>query len=101
MWAPVSAGDNKAAAVSASAYLDDPRAEHYWDLWNFASSSYTRQLGYPQKEIAWDMLTFYAPGLFWKGAPPEPTLWMQNRGLPIGAKFDAAALKTELQKRSR
>ncbi len=51
--------------------------------------------------LAWDMLTFYAPGLFWKGTPPEPTMWMQNRGLPIGAKFDAAALKIELQKWSR
>jgi hypothetical protein len=92
------ASDSRTKAIASSGYLPDPRSEHYWDLWNFATKLYTEQLRFPAGEIAWDMLVMYKPHLVWKTGPPEPTLFMQNRGLDIGVKLDPAVLKAELQK---
>ncbi len=99
MWTPIMGADTRLRAVEASAYLPDPRAEHYWDLWRFTSKVLTDQLKYsPPEEFAWDMLVMYKPHLQWREQPPEPTLFMQARDLKIGVKWDTAVLKAELQK---
>ncbi len=63
MWTPIMANDTRLSAVEASAYLPDPRAEHYWDLWRFTSKALTAQLKYPPEEFAWDMFVLYKPHL--------------------------------------
>lgn len=98
MWTPIMANDTRLSAVEASAYLPDPRAEHYWDLWRFTSKVLTDQLKYPPPEFAWDMVVLYKPHLQWREKPPEPTLFMQARDLKIGLKFDPEGLKAELKK---
>ncbi|HXK60684.1 MAG TPA: hypothetical protein PLP42_12415 [Acidobacteriota bacterium] len=98
MWTPLMANDTRHSATTSSAYLPDPRVEHYWDLWTFTSKVYTRQLRYPPNEVAWDMAVVYKPHLVWKNEPPEPTLFLDARDLNIGMKFSAEALKEELRK---
>lgn len=88
-------GDTQVAAERAKTFLTDPRAEHYWDLWKFASRTYTHQLGVPELE-AWDMFVFYKPYITWGQAPPSPTFWMQARGLAVGEKYTKEDLEARL-----
>ena len=98
MWTPIMPNDNRAAAVSSSAYIPDPRVEHYWDLWNFTSKALTARLPYKAPEFAWDMLVLYKPHLVWRDGPPEPTLFLENRGLNIAQPVEAPTVKAELEK---
>jgi len=98
MWTPIMANDTRSAAVSSSAYIPDPRVEQYWDLWNFTSKVLTQQLPYKDPEIAWDMLVLYKPHLIWREGPPEPTLFLENRGLKIAEPVKAETVKAELEK---
>jgi hypothetical protein len=98
IWTPIMPADKRSDAVAATGYLSESRAEHFWDLWTFVSKIYTEQLRYPPQEVAWDMLVFYKPHLLWRSGPPEPSLWLENRDLPIGTKWDIKVLRAELEK---
>ena len=92
LWAPILSRDSKLAAERATAYLQDSRSEHFWDLWNFGRQHYTRQLDYPEDETAWDIFVLYKPHLSWKQNSPEPTVWLQDHGLDFGLKYSAELL---------
>lgn len=96
LWSPIRAQDNKSSATRASAYLADPRVEHFWDLWSFGVKTYTKQLKYPQGEVAWDIFLLYKERLKWEKGPPEPTVWLQNRQLSHGTKYSQDLLAEEL-----
>jgi thiol-disulfide isomerase/thioredoxin len=96
LWSPFMRTDNRMVALRAAGYLNDPRVQHFWDLWRFGSRIYTEQLKVPPME-AWDMLVFYKPHLQWRERPPEPTFWMQNRGLDVGQPYSKEALLSELK----
>lgn len=98
LWSPVLARDSKRAADQASAYLADPRVEHFWDLWSFGLNAYTRQLRYPAGETAWDIFVLYGKNVKWESSPPEPAVWLQNRDVPLGVKYSQPLLKRELEK---
>ena len=98
LWSPVLKNDSESRAINASAYLSDGRAEHFWDLWSFGVRLYTKQLRYPKGDIAWDIFVVYKPQLVWIQTAPDPTLWMQDRHLDHGLKYDQQLLETELQK---
>ena len=53
-------------------------------------------MGIPTLE-AWDMFAFYKPGLLWKDNLPEPTFWLQNRGLEKGTPYSKALLEQEMK----
>ncbi len=82
--------------MEASAYLADPRVEHFWDLWSFGMRHYTQQLKYPPPERAWDIFILYKDRLTWESTVPSPTVWWQNRNLSHGAKYSQEALEKEL-----
>ncbi len=96
LWSPILQRDNQTTAKEASAFLADPRVEHFWDLWGFGLKTYTAQLKYPREEYAWDIFVLYEPKLTWEGQPPDPTLWMQNRNAPLGTKYSQQLLEKEL-----
>ncbi len=98
MWTPLLPRDNKEMAVEATTYLSDLRAEHFWDLWSFGLKAYTRKLGYPSGETAWDIYIFFKPHVVWKGQPPAPTFWMQNRGVKGLPDFSADKFEAEVLK---
>ncbi len=95
LWEPYMSGDTRASAQRAASFLADSRVVHYWDLWRYGARVYSAQLGIPAME-AWDMLVFYKPHLVWKESPPEPTFWMQNRGLQIGTPYAKDAFEKEI-----
>jgi len=84
--------DSKGTAQTALTYIPDKRALHYWDLWRFGSRTYSEQLKIPQLE-AWDMMVFYKPDVLWRDAAPEPTFWLQNRGLSVGTPYSKDLLE--------
>lgn len=88
--------DTHFAASQATRYIPDPRAEHFWDLWKFGSRTYANQFGIPENQ-AWDLFVFYKPYIEWKDAPPEPTFWMQARGLKVGEAYSEQALEDALK----
>lgn len=96
LWSPILPRDNQRSAVEASAYLNDPRVEHFWDLWGFGMKTFTSQLRYPRGELAWDLFILYRPRLTWGPKPPDPTVWMQNRGLSHGLNYTQDLLEKEL-----
>ena len=92
LWAPILGSDSRGAAQQATAYLRDPRAEHFWDLWNFGRQHYTKRFQYPKDSTAWDIFVLYKPHLAWHKSGPEPTVWLQDRGMDIGLKYTAELL---------
>jgi hypothetical protein len=98
VWAPLLQYDSRTRASEASGYLPDSRARHFWDLWNFSTRLYTSQLRFPPEEMAWDVFVLYKPHLVWREAPPEPTAWMQNRGLDHGPPYSKERLAEEFGK---
>ena len=98
LWSPILQRDNQSTALEASAFLDDPRVEHFWDLWGFGLQNFTSQLRYPRGDTAWDIFVLYKPKLTWGARPPDPTLWMQNRNLSHGTKYSQELLEREFSK---
>jgi hypothetical protein len=101
LWGPyMRHRDSLASASRATDYLPDKRVQHFWDLWRFAGRNYSEQLKVP-KEHAWDMFVFYKPQLVWQASSPEPTFWMQNRNLKVGAPYSEEDLEKRLKEWSR
>ena len=96
--APILGRDSRRAAQQATAYLQDPRAEHFWDLWNFGRQNYAKQLEYPSSDAAWDIFVLYKPHLAWQRSGPEPTVWFQDRGMDIGLEYTAELLHEHVKK---
>lgn len=97
LWTPFMRTDNINTARRATGYLADHRVEHFWDLWRYTSRCYVDQLKIPEIH-AWDMVVGYKPLLVWKDQPPDPTFWLQNRGLDTGVPFSKEKLQEELLK---
>jgi len=89
-------GDNRNAAQRATGYLPDERVAHYWDLWKYGSRNFAAKLKIPELE-AWDLFAFYRPHQSWKDPVPEPTFWMQARGLSVGESYSKDALTGKLE----
>ncbi len=98
LWAPILGRDSRRAAQQATAYLQDPRAEHFWDLWNFGRQNYAKQLEYPSSDAAWDIFVLYKPHLAWQRSGPKPTVWFQDRGMDIGLEYTAELLHEHVKK---
>jgi thiol-disulfide isomerase/thioredoxin len=96
MWAPFMQRDTLILAQRATGYLPDRRVKHYWDLWKYAARTYEAQLKVP-KGHAWDMFVFYKPHLVWENSLPEPTFWLQNRGLKVGVPYTQEDLQAGLE----
>ena len=98
LWAPILGRDSRRAAQQAAAYLRDPRAEHFWDLWNFGRQHYNKKLQYPEEASAWNIFILYKPHLAWHRSGPEPTVWMQGHHLDFGLEYTADSLHEHVKK---
>ena len=98
LWAPILGRDSRRAALQAAAYLRDPRAEHFWDLWNFGRQHYNKKLQYPDDKSAWNIYILYKPHLAWHRSGPEPTVWMQGHHLDFGLEYTADLLHEHVKK---
>ena len=92
LWAPILGSDSRGAAQQATAYLRNPRAEHFRDPWNFGRQHYTQRFQYPKDSTAGDIFVLYKPHLAWHKSGPEPTVWLQDRGMDAGLKYTSGLL---------
>ncbi len=98
LWTPILRSDSRTTAQEATRFLQDPRAEHFWDLWRFANRTYAKQFSTPIEE-SWDLFVVYAPQMMWNNALPNPpTAWFQHRNLKIGEPYTQAKLKAALER---
>ncbi len=100
LWAPIQEADNRFAAQKATAYLNDLRVDHFWDLWNFGMNHYTKKLNYPEGKTAWDIFVLYKPQIEWilPGPDPDPDYWMQHHYADIEPLYDKTRLKAQIEK---
>lgn len=96
LWAPLLRNDSRSAAQAAARYISDSRAEHFWDLWSWGTSFYSKQLDCPKLE-AWDLFAVYKPYLVWNETLPEPTEWFQRRNLAVGEPYTQDKLEASIQ----
>ncbi|MFZ0426806.1 MAG: hypothetical protein WAO20_01730 [Acidobacteriota bacterium] len=96
LWTPWMPTDTHSAASQATRFISDPRVVDFWDLWKWGSRTYSVEFGVPENQ-SWDMFIFYKPHIVWRDKPPEPTFWMQARGLDVGQAYSQEALEQALQ----
>lgn len=83
LWGPMLDNEERADAVRATRFLDDPRTTHFWTDDDRLAEAFSGVLGLPEEEPAWDVYLLYAPGQTWDDQPPEPRLTMHvGRSLP-------------------
>jgi len=76
IWEPVLATDWGRPGPAQTAYVPDPRAEHFWDPASTLSAQLggpaklealasTRKVAFRMKNIIWDTALVYPPGAHW------------------------------------
>ncbi len=62
---------------TATKFVPDPRATHFWDASSLLVHQYDTVLGIDQD--AWDVYFIYGPTVRWDGPlPPHPDFWMHQ-----------------------
>ena len=89
--------DNRFTAQSATKYVPDSRATHFWDTWSFGKNQYHEKFGTPLQE-SWDLFVLYEKNVTWTNAQPDPTRWFQHRNLEIGDDYTQDALEAAIVK---
>jgi hypothetical protein len=80
VWVPKLSG-HEADVPTATRFVPDARATHYWDGSGVLVRGYDSVLGLG--EDAWDVYMIYGPAARWDGpAPPPPAYWMHQLGSP-------------------
>jgi hypothetical protein len=80
VWVPKLAGQ-EVNVPTATRFVPDARATHYWDGQAVLVHAYDKILGLGQD--AWDVFMIYGPSARWDGdAPPRPDFWMHRLHLP-------------------
>ena len=80
VWVP-KLGGQESNVETATRFVSDSRATHYWDAPAVLVHAYDKVLGLNQD--AWDVFMIFGPNARWDGPkPPVPDFWMHNLGLP-------------------
>jgi hypothetical protein len=107
VWVPKLFGE-ASDVPTATRFVPDPRAQHFWDDSAVLVHQYDTALGLGQD--AWDVYMIYGPQARWDGAlPPPPDFWMHQLHLParpgasgsfLNAQVFAAHADSALQTRT-
>ena len=86
MWVPKLYG-HESDVATATRFVPDPRARHYWDGGAVLVRQYDAVLGLGQD--AWDVYMIYGPNVRWDAAaPPRPDFWMHQLHSSVGVFLD-------------
>ena len=101
VFLPMLDGDERAAAVSQAAELNDPRVVQLWDPERLFGKLSARTLGL--SSTAWDVYLVYPAGVTWDSeTPPIPAFWMHQLPSEIGAdrgqRLDPEALHQAVER---
>lgn len=98
VWGPMLGGETRADAEAATAFLDDPRARHFWTDAHDVTALFHAGTGLPADELAWDTFHLYAPGARWGEAPPEAAaVWHVNKPLPEESYLNGPELRERVE----
>lgn len=98
VWGPMLGGETREDAEPATAFLDDPRARHFWTDGHEVAALFHSATGLPADEKAWDTFHLYAPGARWEDGPPEPVaVWHVNKPLPEERYINGDELRERVQ----
>lgn len=98
VWGPMLGGETRDDAAGATAFLDDPRARHFWTDGHDVAALFHPGTGLPADERAWDTFHLYAPGARWAEAPPAAdTVWHVNKPLPVERYLNGVELRERVQ----
>jgi hypothetical protein len=89
VWVPKLSGQESDVAT-ATTFVPDPRAGHYWDGGAELVTQYDTVLALGQD--AWDVYMIYGPDARWTAAaPPRPQFWMHQLHTRVGTFLDPNA----------
>lgn len=94
VWVPKLYGQ-ASDVPTATRFVSDPRAQHFWDDSSVLVHQYDTVLGLG--EDAWDVYMIYGPQARWAGAvPPAPDFWMHQLHLPPRAGASGSVLNAQV-----
>jgi hypothetical protein len=98
VWGPMLGDETRDHAVDATAFLDDPRARHFWTPGHEVAALFHPATGLPADERAWDTFHLYAPGARWDEAPPAPVaVWHVKKPLPEEQTLNGVELRDRVR----
>lgn len=93
VWGPMLGDETAEHADTATAFLNDPRVDHFWTPEHTLATALSGQVGLPADEPAWDVFLLYPPEATWGDSPPKPAVVMHvDRPLPKEQTLDAREL---------
>ena len=99
VWGPMLDDDDRADALRASRFMDDPRSSHFWTDDDLLAARFSAAAGLPDGELAWDTFLLFAPGQVWQdGGPPQPALAMHvGKSLPAEQRLHGPTLQRQVR----
>ena len=98
VWGPMLGGETRDDTAAATAFLDDPRALHFWTDGHEVAALFHAGTGLPAEERAWDTFHLYPPGVRWDEAPPAAdTVWHVNKPLPVERYLNGVELRERVE----
>lgn len=93
VWVPKLFG-HESDVATATRFVPDPRAMHFWDGSGLLVQQYDTVLGINQD--AWDVYLLYGADARWTGdMPPKPDFWMTKLSTDKGPRFDPDAFAAQ------
>lgn len=98
IWGPMLGRETEADAKPATAFLPDPRVQHFWTPSHEMAEVMGRSIGLVD-ERGWDVFLLHARGVRWETTAPVPSYYMHvGRSLPQERRFNAKTLAEELER---
>ena len=95
MWVPKVGGKEKDVST-ATRYVPDARARHFWDADGILLKDYQPVLSIARD--AWDVYMVYGPDARWDAeGPPRPQFWMHQLDVSNAPALDAATFAARVR----
>lgn len=100
VWGPMLDNEERSDAVDATRFFDDERSTHFWTDDDVLAATFSRPVGLPDGELAWDTFLLFAAGQTWGESPPRPAFAMHvGKSLPEELRLHGPTLYDEVIER--
>lgn len=94
VWEPILKDDSRESAYRDMLAFDDPRMMHLWDGVGTEAMVWSKKLGLPTGQLAWNVFIVLPRGALWgEEGPPDPAYWSHNLEVNVGIKYNPTALR--------